>query len=154
MQDALKAALLLSVAHMLVTGASPPDAYTREKFLKNLLKAFTRSDTGTSSTEEGAIDTTPQNKDEALYTWILIASIVVTLAVFICNAVAASQDKDEDDAKKDFEIVACVIAVCVLVGLLYMYNKAGKADTNHTRKNWTMLGVFLYTFFTAIAVIV
>ena len=35
-----------------------------------------------------------------------------------------------------------------------MYNKAGKTDTNHTRKNWTMLGVFFYTFFTAIAVIV
>ena len=154
MQDALKAALLLSVAHMLVTGASHADAYTKkkEKLYTFLLKAFTRSDTGTSSTEEGAIDTTPQNKDEALYTWILIASIVVTLAVVICNAVAASQDKDEDDAKHGLESAACVIAVCVLVGLLYMYNKTGTEYNN--RKNWTMFGVFLYTFFTAIAVIV
>ena len=164
MQDALKAALLLSVAHMLVTGASPPDAYTREKFLKNLLKAFTRSDTGTSSTEEGAIDTTPQNKDEALYTWILIASIVVTLAVFICNAVAASKEKDpEKDTKKGLESGACVIAAivfmytCKLLSTQNIENKWYQSDgevLTLSPRGWTLLGVFLYTILTAIAAIV
>lgn len=165
MQDALKAAVILSVAHMLVTGISPKNAYTKvgskvspvlnmESEVGPALEG-PRNDVSPKvvpSLEGSSFDVSPEK--ESKVPWIGL-SFVVTLAVFICNAVAASQDKDEDHAKHGLESVACVIAFCVLVGLLYMkYLDSTTWLTWLPRKNLIMLGVFLYTFFTAIAVIV
>ena len=103
MQDALKAALLLSVAHMLVTGADLPASWMERMFM---------------------------------------LSLAVTGAVVICNAVAASQD-DEDDAKQILESVACVIAFCVFLYAATHYQLGHKLANPGTNmgtisfKDWT-----------------
>lgn len=134
MQDALKAALLLSVAHMWVTG-------TELDFLSNRM---------------------PKKK---IFKIMFVLSLIVTGAVFVCNAVAASKEKDpEKDTKKGLESGACVIAAIVFMytcTLLYTQNIENKwyesdgevLSFTLSPQVRTMLGVFAYTILTAIAAI-
>jgi len=133
--DALKAALLLSVAHMWVTG-------TELEFLSKLIEKTKK------------------------FKIMFVLSLIVTGAVFVCNAVAASKAKDpEKDTKKGLESGACVIAAIVFVytcTLLYTQNIENKwyesdgevLSFTLSPQVRTMLGVFLYTILTAIAAIV
>ena len=136
--DALKAALLLSVAHMWVTGTELDFLSTR--FL-------------------------PKNIFKIMFWLSLFVTGAVFVCNAVAASKAKDPEKDtKQDTKQGLEIGACVIAAivfmytCTLLLTKNIEDKWNKADVEvlffNSPRDRTMLGVFLYTILTAIAAIV